>query len=235
MKTLTPLVCLAAVVGCLILSTAPILASYAVTEAELEERLSKIHGEAVGSAMAARVFQSFEIPTEVIEQRLIGQYGARWDTFSPDRRERLVADHRELLTNAAHAEAERAEYGEFDPDAHEPRPPRELPDFSEFLRPPLIDSEGNLTTGAQMREARLQRSIERISELREHQQMMRRRAEESSLETGHPLRWDDSEGHGSTELIVIDDDGRHRYYRTMNYEGAHTISTDGVKETGSRR
>ena len=182
--------------------------SYSITEAELEERLSALHGQTVGSAMAATVFHSQEIPANVLEQRLIDQFGARWDTLSPDMRERFIADHRELLTNVAHAEAERPARGEFDPDAHEPRPPRELPDFSETLRLPLMDADGNLTTIAQMRDSRRHRSIERIPEIREQRRIMRERAKEWSLATGEPLRWDDSEGLRAIELIGIDDDGR---------------------------
>ena len=69
--------------------------------------------------MAARVFQSREIPTDLIERRLIGQFGARWDSLSPDMKERFIADHRELLTNVARAEAARPPRGEFDPGAAE--------------------------------------------------------------------------------------------------------------------
>ena len=202
--------------------------SYSITEAELEERLSALHGQTVGSAMAATVFHSQEIPANVLEQRLIDQFGARWDTLSPDRRERLITDHRELLTNVAHAEAERLPRGEFDPDAHEPRPPREVPDFSGTLRQPLIDAEGNPTDRRAMREARQERSLARIPELREQRRIMRQRAEEWSLATGEPLRWEDPEHLRATELIGIDDDGRHLYYGTFNFEGAETISTTEV-------
>ena len=193
------------------------LGSYNITEAELEERLSASHGQTVGSAMTARVFHSLEIPAEVIERRLIAQFGARWDSFSPDARERFIADHRELLTNVAHAEAERMPYGEFDPEAHEPRPPREVPDFSRTLRQPLMDIEGNPTTRQALSEVRLMRSLARSREVREQRQVMRQRALDWSLATGEPLRWEDPERLRATELIGIDDDGRHLYYGTFNF------------------
>lgn len=99
--------------------TASAFASYAVTEAELEERLVGTHGPRVGAAMTASVFHDREIPVAVLEERLINQFGEQWHTFSPERRDWHITNHRELLANAAKTEARRPPRGEFDPNALE--------------------------------------------------------------------------------------------------------------------